>query len=210
MKSLLAGWALFSLLFGLLSCAPPHYSAEALAARHAQTSSGVVVKQSRGSFILREATGEEILFRTGELTEYIPPDYRSQQGDDVSVTYEEVRERSGRAKLAVLQLESLQVAAANLPLASPLTGTVVGIGKGSYRHAVSLLVRPQGAETTVQVYIPRNCPVTLDRGVFFDGTTDPGWSRLTGSTAEIALERVPIYRGNAYLYQATAVTATSP
>lgn len=198
---------LFLFLF-LPACAPPHYTAADLATQNARYTEGTVVKQSRGSFILRDNAGAERTFRTGQLTQYIPENYRSLEGDRVKVSYKEIWESSGLAKLAVLQLQSLAVAPQNRPLENPLTGTIVGVGRGSSSHVASLIIRPQNSPSAVQVYLLFNGKVLLGKDSFFGSDPNPSWSRLVGYTAETNVERVPILRGNGYIYQTKAVLLT--
>jgi hypothetical protein len=142
------------MIVSLLGCAPAQYSAEELSQRNAQHIEGVITEQSRGSFVLKDTEGEEKIFRTGELTQYMPPVYRSLEGDTVRVTYQEVWENSGKAKRAVLQLAPIVIPDKNKPLPNPIQGEIVGLGKGSSRHSKSLLVKVPGEQDAILIYIP--------------------------------------------------------
>lgn len=196
---------LVPLVLFLSSCAPAKYTEADLTAQYARFTEGIVVKQSLGSFILKDQAGEEMLFRTGELTQYIPENYRSLKGDTVKVAYKEIRQTYGREKRAVLQLHSVTVAPQNLPLANPLTGKIVDIGRGSMTHFASIIVKPDNSDLVFQVYILVNSKVMLDDKPFFNGTVDPEWSRLKGYFAKVEVERVPVLRGNGYIYQTSNI-----
>lgn len=189
-------WFLAVIVASLVACAPTQYSAEELARRKAQQIEGVVIQQSRGSFVLKDATGEEKIFRTGELTQYIPLDYRSLAGDTVRVTYQEVWEDSGKAKRAVLQLAPISIPDRNKPLPNPVQGEIVGIGKGSSRHSKSFLVKVPAQQDAIPIYIPFG---NIEAESLL--TED-----VIGARVEINSRRVPILRGNAYLYEAEKVS----
>lgn len=193
----------------LLGACAAHYSAADLAARNARFTEGTVVKQSLGSFILKDQAGKEILFHTGQLTQYIPEGYRSLKGDTVKVAYQEVSPSYGRVKRAVLQLQSLHVAAQNLPPSKPLCGKIVAIGRGSANHSVSILIKPADSDLAVPVYLFFNCKITLNSKPFFTGTADPEWRRLQGYSATVKLERIPVLRGNGYIFQTKSVVLTT-
>ena len=183
------------MIVSLLGCAPTQYSEEELSQRNAQQIEGVITEQSRGSFVLKDAQGEEKIFRTGELTQYIPPDYRSLADDTVRVTYQEVWENSGKAKRAVLQLAPISIPDQNKALLNPIQGEIVGLGKGSSRHSKSFLVKVPGQQDAMLIYIPFgnievNSMLTED---------------IIGAKVEIVSKRVPILRGNAYIYEAEKV-----
>lgn len=180
----------------LFGCAPAQYSAEELSQRKAQQIEGVVTEQSRGSFVLKDAAGEEKIFRTGQLTQYIPPDYRSLAGDTVRVTYQEVWEASGKAKRAVLQLAPLSIPDKNKPLSNPVQGKVVSIGKGSSRHSKSFLLKVPDRQDAIPFYI-RSGNIEAESLVT---------EEVIGAAVEIVSRRVPILRGNAYLYEAEKVS----
>lgn len=183
------------LVASLVGCAPAQYSTEELSRRNAQQIEGVVTEQSRGSFVLKDTTGEEKIFRTGELTQYIPPDYRSLAGDTVRVTYQEVWEDSGKVKRAVLQLAPISIPDKNRPLTNPIQGEIVSVGKGSSRHSKSFLLKVPSHQDAIPIYIPFGSEAeTMSR------------EDVIGAKVEVISRRVPIIRGNAYLYEAEKVS----
>ncbi len=185
------------LVFALAACAPPQYSAADLARLEAKQISGVVTKQSLGSFVLTEDSGTEMTFRTGQLTQYLPGDYRSLAGDRVRVAYQESWERSGRMKLSVLQLEAVEIAPANRPPTAPLGGEVVAAGRGSALYASSFLLKLPGAEEAVPIYVSAATKIVAD-GV---DTAAEGFDfgQIVGKKAQVTVERIPVVRGNGYI-----------
>jgi hypothetical protein len=196
-------WITALFLFTLLGCAPVEYSAQDLAQRGAKQVEGVVTKQSRGSFVLKDTAGEEKIFRTGELTQYMPPDYRSLDGDTVRVTYEESFQDSGKLKRSVLQLAPMHIPDKNKQWPNPIRGEIIRVGKGSVQHSNSLLMQLPGQQDATPIYIP------FDK-VLIEINGKPGAlpAEVTGKRAEITARRIPIYRGNGYLYEAEKITIT--
>jgi hypothetical protein len=129
------------------------------------------------------------------LTQYIPLNYRSLAGDTVRVTYQEVWEDSGKVKRAVLQLAPISIPDTNKPLSNPVQGEIVGVGKGSSRHSKSFLLKVPDRQDAIPIYIPF-------------GSEAESLSRedVVGAKVEISSRRVPIIRGNAYLYEAEKVS----
>lgn len=190
----------------LVACAPARYTPEELTRLGARESIGEVVKQSRGSFSLHAAGGERT-FRTGEATEYLPADYRSQAGDRVRVVFREVLERSGRIKYEVLQLEALAIAAGNRQLPNPIVGRIVAIGAGSVGYARQIAVRYRDDAEPLPIYLPSEGLAVL-RGEGAEEVFD--WNRLIGSEVAVTAERVPIRRGNALIYVARTIVLRHP
>ena len=209
MKKNIVSLATTFLLCILTACAPPHYAPADLAAANAQTVQGQVVKQSLGSFVLADADGAEKIYRTGELTEYIPVGYRSQQGDTVRVAYTEVWESSGRAKLAVMQLEALNVPDANRAPAGPVEGEIVSFGKGSLSYMRSFFLRTAGREDALPVYVhDLNTSVDLaemDKVLTAGGLDAERWDTMLGKQFSVTMKRMPILRGNGYIYVAESI-----
>lgn len=183
----------------LAACAPAVYTDAQLAARGAKEVSGVVVKQSRGSFVLRTDDGREATYRTGEMTQYLPVEFRSQEADRVRVAYRDVLERSGRTKFEVLQLEALEIAERNRQLPNPIVGPIVLLGPGSMKYSRLIAVRyAEGAEP-LSIFIPIDFAATFEGG---KQVTIDDWDKLVGREVAVTAERVPILRGNAMHYVA--------
>jgi hypothetical protein len=196
-------FAALTVLLLAAGCGPVRYAKEDLSRLGAKEVSGVIVKPSHGSFVLKSDAGVEETYRTQQKTQYIPEDYRSLEGDRVRVAYQEIMERTGRAKLAVLQLEALEIPAKNRPAPSPVTGTVTYADTRNYIH-----VRPDGAPGTSEplVLLFRSASSVLE-----DKTATPPisgvptlavWERLpVGTRVWVDFVREPILRGNGYYYR---------
>jgi len=195
--------SLLLLVFSLAACTPSQYSAADLARLDAKEVKGMVTKQSRGSFILKDRTGEERTYRTGQLTQYIPVDYRSQKGDEVRVVFQKVWERSGHLKLAVLQLAVLKVAEQNKKLPNPITGTLVATGRGSVKYAASILLKMPGKTDALPIYVPWT--VKIEAEGQSKGMNDFNLKRIVGKKVQVIADRTPISRGNAYIYVANRI-----
>ncbi len=191
------------LLTALFGWAPVVSSAQDLAQRGAKQIEGVVTKQSRGSFILKDAAGEEKTFRIGKRTQYLPADYRSLDGDTVRVGYVESFGNTGKLKRSVLQIAPIAIADKNQPLPNPIRGEIVRYGKASSHYWDSLLVQIPGQEDAIIIYLPND---TIPIEINGKPGTLPG--KVAGKRAEIVARRIPIKRGNAYLYEAEKVAIT--
>ena len=181
----------------LAACAPPVYTPERLRQIGALELRGAVSQQSRGSFVLKADDGSETIFRTGEMTQYLPENYRSQQDDVVRVAYHEVLERSGRVKHEVLQLEAIAVAAKNRQLPNPIVGTLVAVGPGGFNFSRQIAVRYSPEAEPVAIYLPGLDLIVLRKG---KETSVSDWKELIGSEVAVTARRIPIVRGNALLY----------
>lgn len=183
-----------SLLVALLlnACAAPHYRPEDLSGRKAREVKGMVARQGRATFMLAEEGGGENKYCTGEMTEYLPAGFRSQDGDRVRVVFVESWENNGKLKRTVLQLEALGLAPGNEGLAE-ITGELLSTGFGSYLYSKRLMVRREGAEEAMVVYVKSSSPVAA----LLEARRD-----LVGRQVRIELKREPIYRGNGYVYEA--------
>jgi hypothetical protein len=194
------------LTFALLAACIPAYTPEYLQQIGAKEDSGLVVKQSHGSFVLKTENGTETIFRTGQMTQYLPAKYRSGQGDSVRVAYHDVLERSGRVKHEVLQLEAITIAEQNRQLPNPIVGTVVATGHGSIDYSVRIAVRYRDDAEPLPIYLPiSTVSVTRDgqpAAIAF-------WSSLVGSQVSVVAERIPIRRGNALIYVAKSIDVIS-
>lgn len=179
-------------------CVPRQYSPEDLQHLNAKKENGVVIQQSRGSFALITSTGEETTYRTGELTQYIPENYRSQEGDRVQVTYQEIWERSGRIKYAVLQLGAISVPDENKALANPLSGIIVSVNRGSAQYAKTILLKLPNREEALPLYVSPNTDLIIDGNII--PTENYNFAGLIDRNARIISSRKPIFRGNAYIY----------
>lgn len=200
-------WLMLLVVVLLSACAPAIYTETQLAERGARNVTGVVVKQSRGSFVLRTDAGTEATYRTGEMTQYLPADFRSQEGDRVRVAYREVLERSGRIKLEVLQLEAVVIAEKNRQLPNPIVGSVVLIGPGSMKYARLISVRyAEGAEP-LSIFIPNEFTAVSREG---QEVTISDWNSLVGTEVAVTAQRVPILRGNAMNYVAQRIELRTP
>ncbi len=92
-----------------------------------QTITGMITVQSPGSFIIPDAAGKEIRFLTGRKTQYLPPHFRSDAGDTVTVTY---RTRNVRGK-QVNQVSNLMLVSPDpdrREISSPVQGDVAEAG----------------------------------------------------------------------------------
>jgi hypothetical protein len=186
----------------LAACAPAVYTPQQLTQLKAKETVGNVVKQSRGSFVLRSDDGREQIYRTGEMTQYLPADYRSQQDDKVRVAYREVLERSGRIKYEVLQLEALAIPERNRQLPNPIVGRIVAIGPGGYNYARQIAVRYSEAAEPLAIYLP-NLDLVVLRGAQETFVSD--WDSEIGREVSVTAKRIPILRGNAFLYVAQKI-----
>jgi hypothetical protein len=176
----------------LSACAAPHYRPADLANRNAKEVKGVVATQGRAIFMLTEDGGETNKYCTGEMTEYLPSGFRSQEGDQVRVVFVESWEKNGKLKRTVLQLEALGVAPGNEGL-TEITGELISIGYGSFLYGKRVMVRQEGAQEAMVVYVKSSSPVAP----LLESRRD-----LVGRKIKIELQRVPIYRGNGYVYEA--------
>lgn len=200
-------------VFALVSCAPAQYSAADLARLGAKTVEGVVTKQSRGSFVLKDGSGTEKTYRTGQLTQYIPVDYHSQQGDKVRVVFQESWERSGDMKLAVLQLAAVKVAEQNRQLPNPIEGKVVAAGRGSSRYTASLLLKMPGRQNALPIYVSSKTKFEVHGGLktlepingYLYAADNFDVNTIVGEKARVTAKRIAILRGNAYIYVAERV-----
>jgi len=179
-------------------CTPRQYSPEDLQRLNAKKENGVVVQQSRGSFVLRTNAGEEAIYRTGELTQYIPEGYRSLKGDQVQVTYQEMWERSGKIKSAVLQLEAIFVPDENQPLSNPLEGVIVFVDRGSSQYAKAIYLKESNQEEALPLYFPTSARLII--GGKSISTENFNYDELIDKNAKITSTRKPILRGNGYIY----------
>lgn len=190
----------------LAACAPAAYTPERLSQLGALEINGVVVKQSRGSFALRDDDGNERTFRTGEMTQYLPADYRSQEADRVRVAYQEVLGSSGRFRYVVLQLEALAVAEQNRQLPNPIVGTIVATRAGSISYARLIAVRYAETAEPLPIYLPLDGLVVLV-GERPELISD--WDQQVGRQVSITAERIPILRGNGLIYVAKKVVLSA-
>ena len=191
----------FAALTGLLlaaGCGPARYTKEDLGRLGAKEVTGVVVKPGQGSFVLKSDAGAEGTYRTQQKTQYMPEDYRSLEGDRVRVAYQEIMERSGRPKLAVLQLEALEIPEKNRPAASPVTGTVTFRDTHGYLH-----VRPDGAPEGAEplILLFRSTSVMEDKAVINTMTGILSGTVAVGTRVRVDFVREPILRGNGYYYK---------
>jgi hypothetical protein len=185
-------------------CGPARYTREDIKRLGAKEATGVIVKPSHGSFVMKNETGMEETYRTQQKTQYIPDDYRTLEGDRVRVAYQEIMERSGRAKLAVLQLEALDIPAKNRPAESPVAGTVTYTDTRNYIH-----VRPDGAPEASEplILLFRSASSVLEDKtatppISYGAPTVAVWERLpVGTRVWVDFVREPILRGNGYYYR---------
>lgn len=190
----------------LAGCAPRRYTPEDLIWLRAKSIEGVVAKQSRGSFVLQEEAGQETTFRTGEMTQYIPEGYRSQQGDKVEVIYQEVQENPARVKLVVLQLKALTVAEQNKELANPIAGEFLGLGRGSMQYYRSFFLKIPQSSDPLHLYLVASTPIEWDGKTWTaDSLPAQTWEDAAGYPIEVTARRLPILRGNAYIYEAVRI-----
>ncbi|MBN1141348.1 MAG: hypothetical protein JXB25_06085 [Deltaproteobacteria bacterium] len=198
-----SGWMVVPGLVVLVAfgCGPARYDKEDLANQKVKEVRGVITKQSRGSFVLRDDQEKEITFRTGECTQYIPENYRSQMGDRVRVTFQEVCGRSDPAKkiLAVLQLEAVEIPDYNQPLPNPIEGEVLRVRRGSSVHSRSLVLKRPDAEKPLIVYVHNRAEIRI-RGDLEEAATF-NLESLVGKKLRVTAKPVPIFRGNAYIYE---------
>jgi len=178
----------------LVSCGHPQYRPEDLAARDGKEIRGVVSKQGRGTFLLAGQDGVENKYCTGEMTQYLPEDYRSQEGDSVRVVFTESWENTGKLKRTVLQLEAVSIPEKNLAR-QEIAGEIVAVGRGSARHSRSISVKSPADAEALPIYIPFYTPVDT----MLTANRD-----LVGKKVKVNLRRIPIYRGNGYIYEAAA------
>lgn len=176
---------------GIVSCGLPQYTAYDLEAKGAKEIQGVVSKEGRGTFLLTDSTGVENKYCTGQMTQYIPPDYRSQEGDTVRVAFSESIERSGKTKRTVLQLESVAIPEKNKALPH-ISGEIVSTGRGSSRHSLSIVLRDIDGNDSFPIYI--RAPSAANSMLNYR-------EDLVGKEISVDLRRVPIFRGNAYIYE---------
>lgn len=205
--SLLFRSAFYLLLttFFIYGCAGPrHYTQDDLMRLNAKEVRGVVTKQSLGSFVLTDETGEEKTYRTGQVTQYIPVDYRSQEGDKVRLSIQEVWERSGRLKLTVLQLEALDVPEKNQFISKSFDGKIVSFGRSSISYIKSLLIKQAGEEEATVVYISSKTKVGLSGETYTSNQIN--WDKSLNEEVQVTLKRVPVRRGNGYIFVAEEVS----
>lgn len=201
-------WVLLMVVL-IASCSPANYSAQDLERLQAKSVYGEITTQSRGSFSLTDKSGDKKTYRTGERTQYIPQNYRSQKDDSVRISFREIRESSGRVKLVVLQLESINIPEKNMAPGKPLKGVIVSVERGSTRHAKSFFLKVDSSENAYRVYIPTGSKANIS----VDGkpldTVNSRWEELVGKKTEIKVVHAPILRGNGYIYETDEVNAVS-
>lgn len=191
-------------LLTAVACGMPQYTKEDLSRMGVKETTGVVAKGSRGYFLLA-GDAEERLFRTWQKTQYIPESYRPLDGDRIRVAYQEILARSGRAKLAVMQLEALEVAAANQPLVGPVTGTLV-----QRSQMFDIYVLPEGAgpgEKPLVFRVRPDAEVKLKTPRTMGTPDAQTLSDLIPLNAKVWVDftREPILRGNGYYYKVKAL-----
>lgn len=202
-KFLILVMSILILALAMVGCVKRDYSPADLKTLDAKKDRGIVIEQSLGSFILMNDSGKETLYRTGELTQYIPLGYRSQKDDQVRVVYQEIWESSGRVKKAVLQLEALTVPEKNKQLSSPVQGQILGVGRGSMRFSNVLLIKTSGNEEAIPLYVSRSTTVKSSKKTDLAEKLD--LRSYTEKSAEVFFRREPIFRGNAYIYVAEEI-----
>ena len=187
-------------------CGPARYDKADLADPKVKEIRGVVIKQSLGSIVLQDDGGMEKTLRTGECTQYIPDDYRSQQGDRVRVAFREVVGRSDVTKkiFAVLQLEALEIPDYNQPLPNPIEGVVLRYKYGSASHFRKMFIKLTGSEDEIPIYIHVKAEIN-DHGKQWE-VNSSGLNKLIGKMVQVDGKRIPIARGNGYIYETYLIT----
>lgn len=208
---------LFSAMALIVSaCSPKQYTETDLKELNAKTVKGVVTKQSRGSFIVKDKAGEEFLLNTGQSTQYIPALYRSQINDEVRVTFHESWRSNGQLLRAVLQLESIYVPEDNLAPSEPLNGTIVAIQKGSTKYETSIILQTKSKEDPYLIYIPKTNNVLKVNGKIISFSSSHytnsrksyPFADLIGGETQVSIKHAPILRGNAYVFEAVEIEVT--
>lgn len=158
----------------------------------ATTATGVITKQSSGSFIFKSDEGEELRVLTGRVTQFIPPTYRSALGDEVGVTYTTSPKSDDSFVLIAYQLESIKVNPDNTPPESPLTCTLK-MNKNGW-----LYLHPEGA--------PKKSPGIVVKirsdSTFTDGDTSTSYYDFRpvqpGQKMTVSFVQLPRTVGNGY------------
>ncbi len=193
---------LFFFGFFLSGCGPRHYTPQQLNNIGAKTVEGYVSLQSLGGFVLTDQAAQEISFRTGEMTQYIPEGYRSQKNDVVKVTFTETPTNSGEVKRTVLQLESLKVPDENRLPSEFIEGVLVSKYRSSFRYVTSFYLRTESDKDPYVIFISNS-----ESKVIVDGkpveTAYFNFDKILNKKVQVNLSYRPILRGNAYIILAT-------
>ncbi|MBE0598309.1 MAG: hypothetical protein IH614_13660, partial [Desulfuromonadales bacterium] len=194
MKSILLVCTLVTVLFG---CSPPvHYTAEELADRGVNWEQGVVTEQTQWKLTLLTESSALKTFETSGATQYLPESYRSMIGDVIRVAYQGIWLESGRVRLSVLQLQSVEVPDKNSALPGHVFGRVVGLGQRSAVYGVPVLLQVEGSDFAIPVYLPDNQKILFNQGPFARDSGELGV--LVGNRAEVTMRRIPAVKGNSY------------
>lgn len=195
-------------LLNVTACTPPVYSKSDLISQGAVEVTGTIVSQGTKSFILETSNHKKLDFNIGMVTQYLPPDYRSQVGDQVRVAYKSTMSNFGVPKQAVLQLESIQVPDYNQPLKNPILGEVVKYGKGGTSHAICVYLMVENRKEPIKVFIP-----DFGAEIYIGNSsqevrsiTPQQWNDMVGHQAKVVAERKILRAGgNGYYYDAKEI-----
>jgi len=161
--------------------------------------SGVITKQSRGSFMLKEASGEERRFETMRATSFVPAQYRTQEGDKVEVVYQELWKDTSGPGFRVMQVKSIEAAPDNEIFKNPLKGEIVSMAGGSAQYVTSVILKLSDKNVGVQVYLPRSMiSFGKDKKRIFPN--EIAWDLAVGKKAKIQAHKAPMNIGNSYVY----------
>lgn len=197
----------FSLFIFLSACGGPRqYTQADLQKLDTKEVYGTVIKQARGYFILKHDSGNEELYRTGRVTQYIPPNYIPQEGDKVRAAIQEIWKNPDRQvvdKRVVFQVEPLQVAEKNKPIPNPIKGRIKGFEPDAGGYSRSLLLdiseeKPlvmhlSAWETKVEVYGRTTTAKNIN------------WKASIDKDVEVIARREAVRRTNGYIYLAEKI-----
>jgi len=168
---------------------------------------GSITKQARGYFVLNDESGKEEIYRTGRVTQYIPPNYVPLEGDKVRASIQEVWKYLDRPvvdKRVVYQVEALQVAEKNKPLPNPIKAKITGFGPdaGSYSRSLlldisedsPLIMHVSSWETEVEVYGKTTAAKNIN------------WKASIDKEVEIIATREAVRRRTGYIYVAEKIS----
>ncbi|MDH3973895.1 MAG: hypothetical protein OEV42_06410 [Deltaproteobacteria bacterium] len=191
----------------LFACGPRHYTQEDLKELNTKEVQGIIVEQKRGYFVLKDEAGQEKIYRTGRVTQYIPRNYVPQAGDSVRASIQEVLkylERPQVDKRVVYQVEALQVAEENKAIPNPIKGRITGFAPdaGGYSRSLFLDISAESPlimhisswETEVDVYGRTGFAKNIN------------WKASIDKDVEIIAKREPARWRSGYIYVAEKVS----
>ncbi|MFC1523879.1 hypothetical protein ACFL6N_03725 [Thermodesulfobacteriota bacterium] len=144
---------------------------------------GIIKENNPQDFFLVDETGSEFHFHTGKQTRYVPNDYRSRKGDEVTVFYQVIAPEEGQEVLSVTQLEIIGPDMKRKEPRNPFVGKLVSLGEKTVEILLQDHPEPKTFGTSRRtVYHPEE------------------WRPAAGDKVRINYVRIPSRWGNYYVY----------